>query len=39
MSYHSPKFIQSWRMFQHSEKIDIEEEHVTSRQLVISTMN
>ena len=36
---HGPEFIWSWRRFQHGETIDIEEEHVTSRQLVILTVN
>ena len=39
MLHHGIKFISSWRMFQHGEKIDIEEGHVTSRQVVISTVN
>jgi len=36
---HGPEFISSWRRFQHGETIDIEEEHVTSRQLVTLIVN
>ena len=39
MLHHGPKLISSWRRFQHGETTDIEEEHVTSRQLVILTVN
>ena len=39
MLHHGPEFISSWRRFQRGETIDIEEEHVTSRQLVIFTVN
>ena len=39
MLHHGPEFISSWRRFQHGKTIDIEEEHVASRQLVILTVN
>jgi len=39
MLHRVPKFISSWRRFQHGETIGTVEEHVTSRQLVIITVN
>jgi len=39
MLHQGTESISRWKMFKHGEKIYIEEEHVTLRQLMISTVN